>query len=300
MLLTSSSVFPTEVVLECFVHCSEPELCSLAVLDKAFGYEAERLLYSDLVLDRRWSRTTACLETLLSNSTKSTLVRSLLVSFGSAKRFLPEGIIESCCSVLKGLNNVARLLLDIPTIYDWSESYAPSIVPTPYASMFSRALQGSTFSLTHATMSREIDLERWILHHPSLQTLQILLDSESAGPSHDELQIYRRVQNGNLIVFSVTECLSVYTVSIPLDVLSKVVPPAVMRGRGIEFYFDKLDSVGVERVFGFLEAVWPSVTEIKLLANYCDVETLNLVQQRLKNSRLHEPLPCVAVQTESI
>lgn len=70
---------PAELIGAVCAHCDVHTLAQLALVSTSVHYEAQRVLYRDLVLHRRLSssRKRACIQSLLNDFTKASRVRTL-------------------------------------------------------------------------------------------------------------------------------------------------------------------------------------------------------------------------------
>lgn len=90
---------PVELIGAVCVHCDVHTLAQFALVSKSAHYEAQRILYRDLVLHRHLSnsRKRGCIQSLLDDHTKVSRVRTLTYH-------------ESCVVPLQERADIIRLL----------------------------------------------------------------------------------------------------------------------------------------------------------------------------------------------
>jgi len=90
---------PAELIGVVCTHCDVHTLAQLALVSKSAHYEAQRILYQDLVLHRHLSssRKRSCIQSLLNDQTKVSRVRALTYH-------------ESCVVPLQERAEIIRLL----------------------------------------------------------------------------------------------------------------------------------------------------------------------------------------------
>jgi len=99
MAILKRRTLPTELIGVVCIHCDVHTLAQLALVSKSVHYEAQHILYRDIVLHRHLSSTRkrSCIQSLLHDQTKVSRVRALTYH-------------ESCVVPLQERAEIIRLL----------------------------------------------------------------------------------------------------------------------------------------------------------------------------------------------